>query len=351
MVNVCVVGASGGIGQPLSLLLATLLPRKSTLSLYDLSNVKGVAADLSHINRDITIRFATGSIPPIHSDPELKRIGHGVDIFVVVAGIPRKIGMTRDDLFKVNAGIVLDIVKTCGSVSPNACFCIITNPLNSLVPVASMALRKLGIYNKDKLFGVTQLDLERAGRFLNEFRAPYVICDLTVPTVPVVGGHCENSIVPLFSQVSAGPLLSDEDMIKLTERVRKSGTEVVKAKAGNGSATLSMAYSGARFVMQVVAGMNGDCSIAYAYVDTSCSSMFTPSRATMPKGTSKLPKLPSFLAIPILIGKKGIEQRYDPRVLRGCKSLSENESSLLNKAFSICDKTISLGEEFARSKL
>ncbi|KAJ1547273.1 malate DEHYDROGENASE, NAD-dependent, partial [Cladochytrium tenue] len=97
MVKVAVLGAAGGIGQPLSLLLKAN-PLVSHLSLYDIVNTPGVAADLSHIN---TPSKVTG-----HKGPEqLAEALTGASIVVIPAGVPRKPGMTRDDLFNINAGI------------------------------------------------------------------------------------------------------------------------------------------------------------------------------------------------------------------------------------------------------
>lgn len=322
MVNVAVIGAAGGIGQPLSLLLKNGLPYGSTLSLYDVVGAAGVAADLSHVDTGVKVQFASGKLPPVPNDPELARIATGVDVFVIVAGVPRKPGMTRDDLFKVNAGICLDIVLTCGKVAPNACYCIVTNPVNSTVPIAAQALKKLGVYNKDKLFGVSMLDVLRATTFVNEARSPY-----NVTTVPVVGGHSDVTIVPLLSQLP-GPSLPREVVEKLSQRVQVAGTEVVKAKAGKGSATLSMAAAGARFAMHVVDALQGNANpVVYSYVDTA--------------GTHSSP----FFAIPVLLGKNGIQQRLS------IGPIDEFESQLLKEATKVVGENISTGESFARSKL
>ena len=92
MALVVVCGAAGGIGQPLSLLLkqSDLI---SHLALYDIVNAAGVAADLSHIN---TASKVTG-----HGKDALAEALHGAHTVVIPAGVPRKPGMTRDDLFKV----------------------------------------------------------------------------------------------------------------------------------------------------------------------------------------------------------------------------------------------------------
>eukprot|EP00331_Platyophrya_macrostoma_P022933 CAMPEP_0176440402 /NCGR_PEP_ID=MMETSP0127-20121128/20548_1 /TAXON_ID=938130 /ORGANISM="Platyophrya macrostoma, Strain WH" /LENGTH=323 /DNA_ID=CAMNT_0017824917 /DNA_START=38 /DNA_END=1009 /DNA_ORIENTATION=- len=323
MVNVCVVGAAGGIGQPLSLLLALNLPYGSTLSLYDVAGAAGVAADLSHIDRNITVRYANGKLPSIPSDPEMKKIAAGVDIFVVVAGVPRKPGMSRDDLFNVNAGIVFDVVKTCAEVSPKAIFAIVTNPVNATVPIAAEVLKKLGIYDKNKLFGVSTLDVLRATRFINSERSP-----VTVNSVPVVGGHSDVTIVPLFSQLNAAKAIADTRIAQLTTRVQDAGTEVVKAKAGKGSATLSMAAAGARFALWLVDALTGNSNpTVYTYVDTD--------------GTQET----QFLAIPVVLGKNGIQQRLP------IGTVSTKEEELLKIAKKTVAVNISNGQKFARSKL
>lgn len=58
-------------------------------------------------------------------------------VVVIPAGVPRKPGMTRDDLFNTNAGIVRDLAAAAARTCPKAMLCIITNPVNSMVPIAS----------------------------------------------------------------------------------------------------------------------------------------------------------------------------------------------------------------------
>ena len=322
--TVCVIGAAGGIGQPLSLLLKQNLPFGSKLRLYDLAGTAGVAADLSHVDSEVDIEWANGSLPPKQEDPELQRIAQGVDIFVIVAGVPRKPGMTRDDLFKVNAGICLDVVLTVARVSPKAAFCVITNPVNSTVPIASQALKKLGVYDRNKLFGVTSLDGMRATRFVNQAREGGVV----VPCVPVVGGHSDTTIVPLLSQLPG----SVNDSGFIANRVQVAGTEVVKAKAGKGSATLSMAAAGARFTLSLVDALLGNSRpVVYTYVDTSEEA-----------GTYE--KLP-FFACPVVLGKTGIVQRLP------IGTISTAEQKLLKVACTGIQDNIAKGEAFARSKL
>jgi malate dehydrogenase len=87
--------AGGGIGQPLSLLLK-MNKLVTELALYDIAGTPGVAADLGHCNTPVTVTAHTGA-------EELSTCLKGCDLVIIPAGIPRKPGMTRDDLFNTNA--------------------------------------------------------------------------------------------------------------------------------------------------------------------------------------------------------------------------------------------------------
>lgn len=119
--KVAVLGAAGGIGQPLSL-LCKLSPEISELSCYDIVGTPGVAADLSHIPTHSSV---SGSLPspvsfPMRGNMGLEETLVGADVVVIPAGVPRKPGMTRDDLFNTNAGIVKTLVEGCAKFCPDA---------------------------------------------------------------------------------------------------------------------------------------------------------------------------------------------------------------------------------------
>ncbi|KAJ1880524.1 Malate dehydrogenase, cytoplasmic, partial [Coemansia sp. S17] len=139
--KVAVLGAAGGIGQPLSLLLKANT-RVTKLSLYDIHNTPGVAADVGHIN---TLSEVTGY--SAKDQDGLKKALEGAELVVIPAGVPRKPGMTRDDLFNTNAGIVRDLAQACAEVCPKAKLLIISNPVNSTVPIASEVFKKAGVYD------------------------------------------------------------------------------------------------------------------------------------------------------------------------------------------------------------
>lgn len=83
--------------------------------------------------------------------------------------------MTRDDLFTSNASVVADLARACGKYCPEAMICIITNPVNSTVPIAAEILKKEGGYNPKRLFGVTTLDIIRSNTFIAEAKVFFSI--------------------------------------------------------------------------------------------------------------------------------------------------------------------------------
>jgi malate dehydrogenase len=151
--------------------------------------------------------------------------------------------MTRDDLFNINAGIVKGIIETIAEVAPKAFILVISNPVNSTVPIAAEVLKAKGVFNPQRLFGVTTLDVVRAETFVAEITGN---SKPDTTTIPVIGGHSGETIVPLFSQAKPAVEIPADKLADLVKRVQFGGDEVVKAKDGAGSATLSMAYAGYR---------------------------------------------------------------------------------------------------------
>jgi len=268
--KVVVCGGAGGIGQPLSLLMA-MHPSVSELAVQDVTMAMvppaGVAADLGHLEKPCKVvgHAVDPSQPAID---QLEACFTGADLVLVPAGVPRKPGMTRDDLFNVNAGIAKGIVESAAKYCPNAVLGLIVNPVNSIVPAMAELYKKKGL-DPMKVVGVTTLDTVRANKFVAEATGK----DVSSIQIPVVGGHAGKSILPLFSQDAVGATLSEEDIKRLDPRTQDGGTEVVNAKAGKGSATLSMAYSGARFGYAVLHGLSGTPTTECAYVMSSVTDL------------------------------------------------------------------------------
>ena len=311
--KICVLGAAGGIGQPLSLLLKLQLPAGSELSLYDVAPfTPGVAVDLSHIPTDVSVTGYVGD--------DVEAAMKDADIVVIPAGVPRKPGMTRDDLFNVNAGIVKNLIGTGAKACPKACFAIVTNPVNSTVPIAAEVLKAAGVYDKRKLFGVTTLDVIRSITFVAQTAGKSV----DEVSVDVIGGHSGVTILPLLSSI-AGVELSQSDIEALTPRIQEAGTEVVEAKAGAGSATLSMAQAAVRFTMSLVSALNGTVVTECCYVQVGEDTR-------------------SFHAQPVVLGKDGVDS------IPELPALSDYEQKLLEEMRETLDGNIHKGIEFANAE-
>merc|ERR1711971_804864 len=256
-VSVAVMGAAGGIGQPLSMLLK-LNPAVTKLALYDIVATPGVAADLSHIE-------TPGRVAGFVGADQLEASLAGAEIVVIPAGVPRK----------------------------------------------------PGVYNPKKIFGVSTLDVVCSNEFIGALKGinPQEV------NCPVVGGHAGVTIMPLISQCSPAVSFDADTLTALTVRIQDAGTEVVKAKDGAGSATLPMAYAAARFTDSLIKGMKGvegvtEC--AYVESDVTEAKYFATPLVLGPNGIEKnlgLGTLTEFeqgllaAAIPELIGsiKKGEE--------------------------------------------
>merc|ERR1719223_2316713 len=113
-----------------------------------------------------------------------------------------------------------------------------------------------------KIVGITTLDVVRANKFVGEItgKGPSRI------RVPVIGGHAGVTIMPVFSQDRVAKTIDADKIPDLDKHVQDAGTDVVNAKGGKGSATLSMAYAGARLGSAVLSGLTGRRVIECAYV-------------------------------------------------------------------------------------
>ena len=210
------------------------------------------------------------------------------------------------------------MIEGCAEHCPEAVLAIISNPINSTVPIAAEILKKKGVYNPHKLCGVTTLDMCRANRFVGTSMK-------TRPedvNVTVIGGHAGITILPLFSQVP-GFHPTDTEREALTVRTQFGGDEVVVAKAGAGSATLSMAYAGYVFTEQVLKGLRGEPNIVQcAFVE------------------STLTDAPYF-ASPCQFGPQGVEKVLDFR------PISPYEQAWLDKLLPELKAQIQKGIDFA----
>lgn len=223
------------------------------------------------------------------------------DIVVITAGIPRKPGMSRDDLIKTNAGIMKSVCENVKKYSPNAILIIVSNPLDAMVYVAW----KVTGFPPSKIIGMAGvLDSARMRTFIAE--------ELNVSvedvTAFVMGGHGDTMIpVTRYANVAGIPLsdlLSKEKIAAIVERTKNGGAEIVEllkigsayfAPAASVVAMVESILKDKRRVMPCAAYLNGEYEV---------------------KGL--------FIGVPVILGKNGVERIIEVR-------LNEEEKALFSK--------------------
>ncbi len=148
----------------------------------------------------------------------------GSDVVVITAGLPRKPGMSRDDLVATNEGIVADVVRKVLPGSPNAILIVVSNPLDAMCEVA----RRVSKLPRERVFGMAGV--------LDSARMRWFIADALKVSVEnthafVLGGHGDTMVpLPRFSTVAGIPLpqlLSQEKIDAIVKRTRDGGAEIV----------------------------------------------------------------------------------------------------------------------------
>ena len=207
------------------------------------------------------------------------------DVIIITAGIPRKPGMTRDDLLETNLKIIKQVAQGIKKTSPNAFVICITNPLDVIV----MALQKYSGLPTNKVVGMAGiLDSSRFKYFLSqEMKIPVK----KIKTL-VLGGHGD-TMVPMSNQTtvngkSLNELIKKEKLDLIIERTRKGGAEVIKllekssAFYAPASAGIEMAESYIRDLKKTLpcaAYLNGEYGVKNLYA-----------------------------GVPVIIGKGGVEK-------------------------------------------
>merc|ERR1712190_124281 len=235
----------------------------------------------------------------------------------VPAGVPRKPGQDRKDLLNINCDIAKGTVEACAKYCPEAVLGLIVNPVNSVVPAMCEMWKKAGLDPK-KIVGISTLDVVRANKFVQEITGKRA-------QVPVIGGHAGKTILPLFSQDKAAKTIDADKIPDLDTRVQDAGTEVVKAKNGKGSATLSMAYAGARLGSAVLRGLGGGRATECAYVKSDA-----------------MPGL-AYFTQKVVFGKAGVQQ------VLPIGTLNEHEQTRLEEAKAALRTEIETGLKYAES--
>lgn len=209
----------------------------------------------------------------------------GSDVVVITAGVPRKPGMDRLDLLKINTSIVSEVSKHVADHCPAAVVIVVTNPLDIM---ALVALRKTGFATKKVVGMAGALDSTRFRYFIAERLGVWPGDVMAM----VLGGHGDE-MVPLKEYTSVGgvpvtQLLDDETIEAMIRRTRDGGGEIVKY-LGSGSAFYAPGASVSKMVEAVIKDEKRLVA-ASAYL----------------RGEYGHDRI--FLGVPVLLGKSGVEK-------------------------------------------
>ena len=207
------------------------------------------------------------------------------DVIIITAGVPRKPGMTREDLLETNLKIIKQVAEGIKKNSPNAFVICITNPLDVMV----MALQRYSGLPKHKIVGMAGiLDTSRFKYFLSQ--------ELKVPVKNieslVLGGHGDTMVpMPNHTKVngkSLNQLIKKEKLNSIIDRTRKGGAEIVKFLQ-KGSAFYAPAASGVE--------------MAESYIKDLKKTLPCAAHLNGEYGVKNL-----YAGVPVVIGKKGVEK-------------------------------------------
>ena len=212
------------------------------------------------------------------------------DVIIITAGVPRKPGMSRDDLLGINLKIIKQVAEGIKKYSPNAFIICITNPLDVMV----MAFQKYSGLSTNKVVGMAGiLDSSRFKLFLSqELKTP--VKDIEAM---VMGGHGDTMVpLPRFTKVSGKPLLdlvkegkiSEKRLESINQRTRDGGAEIIKFLE-KGSAFYAPAASGVE--------------MASAYLRDEKKLLPCAAYLAGEYGISGL-----YAGVPVVIGSKGVER-------------------------------------------
>ena len=280
--KIALIGA-GQIGGTLALLAG--MKELGDVVLFDIAEgmPKGKALDISQT------AAVEGFDANVIGTNDYKDI-EGADVVIVTAGVPRKPGMSRDDLVGINTGVIRTVGEAIKQYCPNAFVIVITNPLDAMVWV----MQQVSGLPKHKVVGMAGvLDSARFAHFI----ADALGASIKDVNAFVLGGHGDTMVpVPQYTTVAGIPLpalvrmgkISQEKVDAIVQRTRDGGAEIVKL-LGNGSAFYAPAAS----------------AIAMAESYLKDQKRMLPCAAYL-NGEYGVKDL--YVGVPVVIGKNGVEQ-------------------------------------------
>ena len=310
--KISLIGA-GQIGGTLAHLIA--LKELAHIVLFDVAEgiAKGKALDIAQSS---SVEGFDVDIKGTNNYEETKNS----DVIIITAGVPRKPGMTRDDLLGINLKIIKQVAEGIKNSSPKAFVICITNPLDVIV----MALQKYSGLPKNMVVGMAGiLDTSRFKYFLSQ--------ELKVPVKKinslVLGGHGDTMVsmlnhttvdgTPILELVNQGKI-KKESLESIVNRTKNGGAEIVKLLE-KGSAFYAPAASGVEMAESYLKDLKKQLPCA-AYLDGEY-------------GVKDL-----YAGVPAVIGKNGIEQIVEINLDKGEKKDFEHSISAVKELFSSARK-------------
>ena len=280
--KISLIGA-GQIGGTLAHLIA--LKELGDVVLFDVAEgiAKGKALDLS---QSTAIDGLNVSITGTNNYKDTSNS----DVIIITAGVPRKPGMTRDDLLGINLKIIKQVADGIKDTSPNAFVICITNPLDVIV----MALQKYSGLPKNKVIGMAGvLDTSRFKFFLSQ--------ELNVPISEVdsfvLGGHGDTMVpVPNRTTVSGKPLL---DFVKEGKISEKKLNEIIDRTRNGGAEVVKLLETGSAFYGPAASGIE----MAESYLKNLKKTLPCAAHLNGQYGVKDL-----YVGVPVIIGSNGIEE-------------------------------------------
>jgi malate dehydrogenase len=236
------------------------------------------------------------------------------DIVVITAGVPRKPGMSRDDLISINADIVKTSTENVIKYSPKAIIIIVSNPLDVMTYCAYLTAK----IESSRVFGMAGiLDTARYGAFLAEA----LNCSPKDIHSILMGGHGDTMVpLPRYTTVSGIPvteLLEKEKLDAIVERTKKGGTEIVNLLGT--SAWYAPGVAAAQMVEAIVKDQK----------------RIFPCCAWL-QGEYGLKDI--YLGVPVKLGKKGIEQVIELKLNEAEKQLLNASAKAVREVMDVLDK-------------
>ena len=242
------------------------------------------------------------------------------DVIIITAGVPRKPGMTRDDLLGINLKIIKQVAEGIKKTSPNAFVICITNPLDVIV----MALQKYSGLPKNKVVGMAGiLDSSRFIYFLSQE------LNVSVQKIKsfVLGGHGDSMVAMLESTIIEGKKIQDlikegkitqEKINKIIDRTKKGGAEIVKYLE-KGSAFYAPAASGVEMAESYLKDQKKQLPCA-VYLDGQY-------------GAKDI-----YAGVPVIIGKNGVEKVVEIQLSQKEKEDFDNSIKSVQELFDAAKK-------------